>query len=92
MKIGELRCDEETEEHIWSRHRVPFREVEEAALQRGFVIRGRAAEVYEVYGRSEAGRYLMIAVRHMEKGVARLITARDMSATERARYRKHTAH
>ncbi len=92
MKITKLRCDEETEEHIGSRHRVSFREVEEAAYQRGFVIRGREVDIYEAYGRTEAGRYLMIAVRYLGQGVARLITARDMSATERARYRKHIAH
>ena len=92
MRIVELRCDAATGLHIWSRHRIAVREVEEAAYQHGFVIRGRAQGVYEVYGRTEAGRYLMIAVRYLGAGVGRLITSREMSETERRRYDRHTAH
>lgn len=92
MRILELHCDAETELHIWSRHRVTVREAQEAAHLRGFVIRGRERGIYEVFGRTETGRYLTIAVRDMGHGVARVITARDMSDTERRRYRRHVAH
>jgi len=92
MQILELRCDEDTELHIASSRRVTAREVEEAAYQHRLAIRGRARGVYELYGQTEAGRCLMIAVRSLGKGVARLITSRDMTETERRRYHRHIAH
>lgn len=92
MRVAEIRCDRSTEEHVWARHRLTFREVEEAAYRHGLAVRGRAKGVYEVYGRTEDGRYLMIAARSLGDGVFRLITARDMSDAERRRYGKYTAH
>ena len=92
MDVSRLTCDEETELHIWSRHRVTMREVEEAAHRNRLTLRGRAPAVYEVYGRTESGRYLMVATRHTGKGEARLITARDMTQTERRRYLRQIAH
>jgi len=92
MRVDFLRCDEETELHLWSRHQVSPREVEEAAYHSGLTLRGRGKGVYEVYGRTEAGRFLMIAVRYLGRGEARVITARDMSRTERRRYEKIRAH
>lgn len=92
MRVDVLLCGEETELHLWSRHRVGAREAEEAAFHSGLVLRGRAPGVYEVYGRTEAGRYLMVAIRYLGRGTARIITARDMSRTERRRYAERTAH
>lgn len=92
MRITDLRCDSEAELHIWSRHRVTAREVDEAAFQHGLVIRGREKGVYVVYGRTEAGRYLLIVVRYLGSGVARLITSRDMTKMERRRFERHAAH
>jgi uncharacterized protein len=92
MRIEVLRCGEETELHVWSRHRVEVREIEEAAHRSRLVLRGRAPGVYEVYGRTDEGRFLMVAIRYLGKGVARVITAREMSRTERRRCEKRTAH
>ncbi|MEK7382941.1 MAG: BrnT family toxin [Elusimicrobiota bacterium] len=92
MRVDVLRCDEETELHIWSRHQATPREVEEAVFHAGLTLRGRGKGVYEVYGRTEAGRFLMVAVRHLGRGEARVITARDMSHAERRRYEKLGAH
>lgn len=92
MRIDLLLCSEETELHIWSRHRVTQAEAEEAAYRPGLVLRGRSPGVYEVMGRTEAGRYLTIIVRYHGKGVASIITARDMSWAGRRRYDKDRAH
>lgn len=92
MRVAELRCDEDTKLHIWSRHRVSYEEVEEAAFLRPLVFRGREKGLYGIHGRTETGRYIVLFVRKLGKGVARLITARDMSQTERRRYAKYMAH
>ena len=85
MRIDVLRCDEDTELHILARHRLTLREAEDAVYQRRLILRGRSENVYNVFGRTEAGRYL-------GDGIARLITARDMSWTERRRYERYTAN
>jgi uncharacterized DUF497 family protein len=92
MRIDVLCCDEDTELHIWSRHRATFREAEEAALQNRLIMRGRSEGIYEIYGRAEAGRYLTVIVRYLGNCVAQLVTARDMSWAERRRYERHTAN
>ena len=92
MRIERLLWDEPTEIHIWSRHRVTPEEVEEAAFRHCLALRGRGKGVYEVYGRTVAGRYLMIALRYRGRGDAIVITAREMSETERRRYRMRIAH
>ena len=92
MQIADLLCDVETELHIWSGHRVNFAEAEEAVFGRSFILRGRKEGLYEVLGRTEAGRYLMVAVRSLGKGAAKVITAREMDDAERRRYNAHVMH
>jgi uncharacterized DUF497 family protein len=92
MRIVRPIYSDDTELHIWARHRVAPREVEAAVYQKGLILRGRAENVYNVFGQTESGRYLTVIVRNLGDGVARLITARDMSWTERRRYERHTAH
>ncbi len=69
-----------------------LKEAEDAVTQQRLVLRGRSKGVYNVFGRTEAGRYLTIIVRYLGDSVARIITARDMSWTERRRYERHTAN
>lgn len=92
MRIDRLGCSEDAELHIWSRHQVSLKEVEHAVYQRGLILKGRSENVYNVFGRTEEGRYLAIIVRYLGEGAARLITARDMSRTERRRYERQTAN
>ena len=91
METWSLVFDEDTELHIWERHRVTPGEAQEAAYQ-GWIIRGRMRGFYEVYGRTDSGRYLTVVVRYLGKLEAGMITARDMTQTERRRYLRHTAH
>lgn len=92
MRIARVHCDEDTELHIWSRHRISPQEVSETTNGRCFIIRGRLEGLYEVFGRTEAGRYLTTVIRYLGDGDARLITARDMNWTERRRHDRHLAH
>lgn len=67
-------------------------EVETAAYHAGLILRGRSSGLYEVYGRTEEGRYLVIIVRYRGRGVASVVTARDMDLAGRRRYEKMRAH
>lgn len=90
-RIRELYWRADREEHILERHGVSWEEVEEAVLgdPRGRLRRRGPAErdpdetVYEHYGRTLEGRYLMVALLYVGQGIAMPITARDMTRSER---------
>ena len=87
MRISELVVSDETEEHIWTKHRVTLDEVEEACVAEPLVLRGRDGG-YAVYGRTDAGRYLLIVLYPRGRGAYALATARDMEDRERRRYQE----
>jgi uncharacterized protein len=45
-------------------------------------------DVYAALGRTDAGRYLIVFFVHKRSGHALVVSARDMSDTERRRYEK----
>jgi len=87
IHIREIRISRFVEEHIWTKHRVAPEEVEEVCFSEPLVRRGRNHS-YAVYGRSEAGRYLIVFLYPAGGGVFRLATARDMEQVERQSYQR----
>lgn len=85
--IREVTVSPKQEEHIWKKHHVTLEEVEEACFSEPYVIRGRDRS-YAVYGRTEAGRYLVVFLYPRSQGIFSLATARDMNETEKHRYQK----
>ena len=92
FKFRLLVWSEEAEIHIWSKHRVTTRETEEAAYHSRLVVKGRGRAVYEVFGRTESGRYLLVVIRLLGEGTAKLITARSMTPAEQRRYKPYVLH
>jgi uncharacterized DUF497 family protein len=78
--IGELEWDERNEEHI-ARHGVSVGEVIEVIEGRSHARKHRGR--YLVFGRTGAGRYLLIVLVHKGRGCWRVITSRDMTDAER---------
>ncbi len=81
------------EEKLFRKHRVIRREVGEALQRRPlvkFVERGQrpGEDVYAAYGRTEAGRYLIIFYIAKPNQTAFIISARDMNDKERKAYGK----
>jgi uncharacterized DUF497 family protein len=95
MKIERLDWRHDREEHI-ARHGVSREEVEEAIFddRAGMLLRQGPAQrnpdetVYQHLGCTEAGRYLFTALLYTSGGEALPLTARDMTDTERRRYRR----
>jgi hypothetical protein len=48
--------------------------------------RDRTRHIYYVYGRTQAGRYLLVVLLNLGEGQALPVTARDMTSRERQRY------
>ncbi len=84
MRFHAFDWDHGNIDHI-AEHDVMPEEVEEACYNRPLVFRTRQ-EKYCVLGRSDSGRYLSVIIALANKGVIRVITARDMSEAERQRF------
>ncbi len=88
--IAELRILERIEEKLWQKHRVSMYEVEEVLLDvdpAPYAERGREG-LWLIYGRTDAGRYLLVVLADHGGGVAWVVTAREMTDAERNRYRR----
>jgi len=90
MRIDAFIWPEERIEHI-ARHGVTPEEVEEVCFGKSLVQRAKSERenpVYYVLGQSEAGRYLFCVVIQFPDGNGYPVTARQMTAKEKRRYRK----
>lgn len=85
MQLRGFDWDDHNRDHI-ARHRVEPDEAEEAFLGTRLIFRSREGR-YVLLGRSAAGRYLTVAFA-LNAGIARVITARDMTEAEKRRYRR----
>ncbi len=91
MHIQRLIIGDSVLDKIWSKHNVPEREVfqvfendeEQIVIRRSQRVTG----AYVAFGCTFAGRYLAIPFKLEPGGVARVLTARDMTPAERRGYR-----
>ena len=81
MRITDFEWDDENIEHI-ADHGVSPEEVEEACYHRPYVLKGREGR-YLVYSQTGDGRYLLTVAVYRGQGIIRVITARDMTESER---------
>jgi uncharacterized DUF497 family protein len=90
VRLDELIWDDWNDDHV-RRHGVEPSEIEEAVVDRRAMVlrtRGREERRYIVLGKSEAGRRLFVVLEPLGANRGYVITARDMSESERRRYEK----
>ena len=86
MRIDDLEWTFDRVEHI-ARHSVVPEEVEEVFASAPVFKRGRGG-VYEAWGQTESGRYLLVIFRYLGHNRAWRITARDMDENEKRLFHK----
>jgi uncharacterized DUF497 family protein len=86
MRIDDLEWTLERVDHI-ALHEVTPEEVEEVFSSAPVFKRGRGG-VYEAWGQTETGRYLLVIFRYLGHNRAWPITARDMDENEKRFFRK----
>jgi hypothetical protein len=86
MRIDDLVWTLDRVEHI-ARHSIVPEEVEEVLASAPAFQRGRGG-VYEAWGQTESGRYLLVIFRYLGHNRAWPITARDMDENEKRLLRK----
>ena len=79
-------------EKIEEKHGIDFAEVEDLFLRPHVVLRGAKDKYgqrrYTSLGKTAAGRHLMVVYAIEHRGVAKVITARNMNPRERRYYRR----
>lgn len=88
MEILSLDWSDYIESHL-ALHEVTSEEVEQVVFDNpSLKRRGRAKGIYNVYGQTDAGRYMAVFVKMKDERTAFVLTARDMSDNERKQFRK----
>jgi uncharacterized DUF497 family protein len=91
MQVVEVIWLPEIEDKLWEKHRLTVVEAEEVLFgwpRIRFVERGHQPDedLYAAYGRTEAGRYVIVFYVLKRGGRALVISARDMDDKERKTY------
>ncbi len=89
LPIDELTATAAVIAKTETKHNVTFDEAENVVFGRGHYVRRAAAGLYLVYGRTAAGRYVVVVIA-IARRKARLVTARDMTWQERRSYGKQS--
>lgn len=89
MRIRETLWTAGILEKVQAKHGLTQEEVDYVCLGHESHLRRARNGRHIVLGRSEAGRYLFVAGAYLGQGALQIITARDMTVSERALYQRH---
>jgi len=88
LHIESLEIDDHILEKIEVKHGITFQEVEEACLSdKRHVRRGREG-LYKVFSQTATGRYVLVVLVNLGGGNWKIVTARQMTDSERRLYIK----
>jgi len=90
LRIEALEIDDDILKKIESKHGIELYEAEEACYSAERHVRRGREDLYKVFSRTEAGRYLLVVPADRGRGVFRIVTAREMTENERRLYRRET--
>ena len=88
LRIEALEIDEHILDKIESKHGVSFQEAEEACLSEVRHVRKSRDELYKVFSQTNSGRYILVVLVNLGEGIWKIVTARDMTDSERQLYNR----
>ena len=89
MRLREIVWTPEIEDKVQGKHGLRPEEIAQVCLDPASHFRRARDGRYAVLGRTEAGRYVLVVGAYLGKGTLRIITARDMTDSERDLYERH---
>ncbi len=90
LRIESLEIDDHILDKIEVKHRIDFKEVEDACFSEQRHIRKSKEGLYKIFGQSNAGRYILVVLVYKGKGDWKVATARQMTETEKRYFKKVT--
>ncbi|HLG74088.1 MAG TPA: BrnT family toxin [Chloroflexota bacterium] len=90
MQFDALEVDDDVLAKLLSKHNVRWQEVQDVFFSEPPCIRRGREGTYLIYGQTAGGRYLLVVViaDHLQPGTWRVVSARDMTDSERSGYAK----
>ena len=88
MRISDFEWDDGNVPHLALGHGIEPEEAEEVFALRPLYRRTKLGH-YAAFGRTRAGRLLVLVFERKAAGVVRIITGWDMDLAERRHYRRH---
>jgi uncharacterized DUF497 family protein len=86
--IEYLEIDDRILDKIESKHNIRFSEVEEACLSDKKHVRKGKEDLCKVFSWSLSGRHVLVVITNQGVGTWKIVTAREMSDSEKQLYRK----
>lgn len=87
MHFEALEIDDHILDKIETLHGVTYSEVHDACVSDERHVRRGREGLYKVFSRTMAGRFLLVVLANHGRGIWRVVTAREMTRTERHLYR-----
>jgi len=88
LRIESLEIDDHILDKIESKHGVSFEEVEEACLSEVRHVRRSKECLYKLFSQTVAGRYILVVLVNLGRGMWKVVTAREMTDSEKRLYTK----
>lgn len=88
LRIESLEIDDHILDKIESKHGVSFHEAEEACLSEKRHVRRSREGLYKLFSQTAAGRYILVVLVNLGRGCWKIVTAREMTDSERRLYNK----
>ena len=86
--IESLEIDDHILGKIESKHGITFSEVEQACLSDKRHVRKSKEGLYKLFSQTDAGRYILVVLLNLGDGNWKVVTAREMTDSERQLYEK----
>ncbi|MBI5283916.1 MAG: BrnT family toxin [Chloroflexi bacterium] len=90
LRIEALEIDDHILEKIEKKHRVTIDEVEDACYAASPHVRRARGGLIQLHGRTGGGRYLAVLLADHGAGVWKVVSAREMTLSERRLYARET--
>ena len=90
LRIESLEIDDHILDKIESKHDISFAEVEEVCLSEKRHVRRSREGLYKLFSQTVAGRYILVVLVNLGRGCWKIVTAREMTDSERRLYSKAT--
>ena len=90
LYIETLEVDDHILEKIETKHGVTLDEAEDVCYSDSHHVRKGRTGLYKVFGRTTAGRFILVVLAHKGRGDWKVVTAREMTENETKLFREAT--
>jgi len=88
LYIESLEVDDHILDKIESKHSITLNEVEETCLSDKRHVRKGKEGLYKLFSQTDAGRYILVVLLNLGDSNWKVVTAREMTDSERQLYKK----